>query len=88
MYDTQRQPLRGHLTDLFMQKRGTSYKHGHLTLLEVMALKALVVYFILHRLAITTDNILYAYMQVLRVEQLTDTVDFTLDKEKIEKQSG
>ena len=71
-----------------MQKRGTSYKHGHLTLLEVMALKALVVYFILHRLAITTDNILYAYMQVLRVEQLTDIVDFTLDKEKIEKQSG
>ena len=53
-----------------------------------MVLKALAVYFILHGLAITTDNILYAYTQVLRLAQLTDIVDFTLsnlDKEKIEK---
>ena len=71
-----------------MQKRGESSLHGHLTLLEVMVLKALAVYFILHGLAITTDNILYAYTQVIRLAQLTDIVDFTLsnlDKEKIEK---
>lgn len=87
-YDTQRQPLCGHPTDLFMQKKGESSLHGHLTLLEVMVLKALAVYFILHGLAITTDNILYAYTQVLRLAQLTDIVDFTLsnlDKEKIKK---
>ena len=56
LYDTQRQPLCGHPTDLFMQRRGESSVHGHLTLLEVMVLKALAVYFIVHGLAITTDN--------------------------------
>ena len=85
MYDTRRQPLFGHPADSFMRKAGESILQGHLTLLEVMVLKALTV-FIVHGLTITADNLLSAYKQVLMVAKLCDIIEFplsALEKEKI-----
>ena len=86
-YDTQRQPLCGVPADTFMKKVGETSRQGHLTLLEVMVLKALIVYFIVHGFTITTDNLLCCYEHVVRVAQLTEVVDFplsTLVKQRIE----
>ena len=48
-YDNQRQPLRGKTSDEFMKETGELLTtDGHLTTLEVLLLKSIIIYFILH----------------------------------------
>ncbi len=87
-YDTQRQPLCGVPADLFMQKVGETSLQGHLTLLEVMVLKAIIMHFIVHGFAITIDNLITAYKQTVQVAHLAELVEFPLSnlvQEKIEQ---
>ena len=83
-YDNQRQPLRGIPSHEFMLDKGELNTDGHLTTLEILLLKSIVIYFILHGFDVSVQNIFYVYKQIYSVSLQCELVEFPLFERNIE----
>lgn len=79
-YDEQRQPLRGRTTDTFLKSKGEDNNAGHLTLLENLLFKSIVIYFILNGLHISPSSVFAVYTDIYCICQLCHCVKFPLFK--------
>ena len=77
-YDNQRQPLQGTPTSVFIERAGESSNDGQLTLLEVLLLKSIIVYFLIHGLDISPDNILHAYKKIYTISLQCESFEFPI----------
>ncbi len=77
-YDSQRQPLQGKSGNDFLLEVGEPSTDGHLTTLEVVLLKTIIIYFILHGFQVSAKNVFSAYKQVFKVTQHIDLLTFPL----------
>ena len=82
-YDNQRQPLRGKTSDEFMKETGELTTDGHLTTLEILLLKSIIIYFILHDFEVSVPNVYHVYHQVRNVCHQCDSVNFPLFERSI-----
>ena len=85
-YDTQKQPLCGRTTDSFLAEKGERKMHGPLTLLEILTLKAIIIYLMLNGLDVTVDCVASMYEMVLKLVSLDNLINFPLtplDKKSI-----
>ena len=78
VYDSQRQPLHGHTGASFLKVVGESSVHGRLTLYEVLVLKTIIIYLMLHGMSVTAENIVRMYKKVVALVLLNDTIEFGL----------
>ena len=83
-YDNQRQPLRGIPSHEFMLDKGELNTDGHLTTLEILLLKSIVIYFILHGFDVSAQNIFYVYKQIYSVSLQCELVEFPHFERNIE----
>ena len=77
-YDNQRQPLQGKRGSEFMIQAGESSNDGHLTTLESLLLKSIIVYFILHGFEVSVTNTFYVYKLIYNVSRQCDSINFPL----------
>lgn len=67
-----------------MLDKGELNTDGHLTTLEILLLKSIVIYFILHGFDVSVQNIFYVYKQIYSVSLQCELVEFPLFERNIE----
>ena len=76
--------MRGIPSHEFMLDKGELNTDGHLTTLEILLLKSIVIYFILHGFDVSVQNIFYVYKQIYSVSLQCELVEFPLFERNIE----
>ena len=84
-YDSQRQPLSGRTGHSFLMEKGESSVHGKLSLFEVLALKAIILFLMLHGFEITVENLSCMYNMVIHLSLLEDIILYPLSPLDIQK---
>ena len=84
LYDNQRQPLEGKPSNDVLKESGEPITDGHLTKLEVLLLKTIVIYFIIHGLEISPSRVLLAYKNIYTLSQTCESVQFPLFNRNID----
>ena len=67
-----------------MMETGELSTDGYLTILEVLLLKSILVYFIIHGFEVTAHNILYVYNHIYYISRLCDSLEFPLFERDIQ----
>ena len=76
--EQEHQPLRGSVTEDFMKSKSEVINKGHLSLLETLLLKGIVIYLIVHGLSITPNNVLNMFQIMQHICKQCNHINFPL----------